>query len=283
MHRRNTQGLQAHADQKRIDTLEKAEAGIRTLLKARRPINFESVAEASGVSRTWLYRQPELRARIEHLRAQQAAQPGQATQKASAQSNSAMVRTVKAQNQKLQAQVQDLRQHLEVVHGRNLALQEQVDRLNRQIAMLQREGGQPGSPPITPSPSGAMPVEGADAIDAALQGLGIALNPTLRKTISASTPEGVLKAIAALQEAMDAGVVERPGGWLKRAIEQGWQPNGQTSAQSDLSDFDAFNRWFPEARTQGLVIASMRDDDGTIYVFTPDGQRVPFKDLYRQP
>jgi hypothetical protein len=60
------------------------------------------------------------------------------------------------------------------------------------------------------------------------------------------------------------------------ALTLGWQPNGHTSTQSDL---DAFNRWFPEARSQGLVIASMQDDDGIIYVFTPDGQRVPFKNL----
>jgi chromosome segregation ATPase len=225
MHRRNTKGLQAHADQKRADALEKAEAGIRALLKARRAINFESVAEAAGVSRTWLYRQPELRARIEHLRSQQAAKPSPAAQKASVQSNSAVVRTVKAQNQKLQAQVQELRQHLEVVHGRNLALQEEVDRLQRQIVALQaNQDVHQGQRPVSPSLQEAVPVEGAESIDAALQELGIDLNPTLRKTIAASAPDAVLSAIAALKEAISAGAVERPGGWLKRAIEQGWQP-----------------------------------------------------------
>jgi hypothetical protein len=191
-----------------------------------------------------------------------------------------MVRTVKAQNQTLQAQVQELRQHLEVVHGRNLALQEEVDRLQRQIVALKanqevHQRQRPASPPLP----GTAPLEGGEAIDAALQELGIDLNPTLRKTIAASTPHVVLNAVAALKEAISARAVERPGGWLKRAIEQGWQPNGHTSTQSDL---DAFNRWFPEARSQGLVIASMQDDDGIIYVFTPDGQRVPFKELYCQ-
>lgn len=50
---------------------DRAEAGIRSLLKSRSEINFRSVARAGGVSLDFLYNHPDLRRRIETLRSQQ--------------------------------------------------------------------------------------------------------------------------------------------------------------------------------------------------------------------
>lgn len=46
----------------------KAVRALRELDHAGTPVTFESLARAAGVSRSWLYTQPDLRAEIEQLR-----------------------------------------------------------------------------------------------------------------------------------------------------------------------------------------------------------------------
>jgi hypothetical protein len=49
-------------------TVARAEQALRELDAAGTPVSFQAVAQRAGVSRQWLYTQPELRARIEALR-----------------------------------------------------------------------------------------------------------------------------------------------------------------------------------------------------------------------
>lgn len=65
----NTMHLIQAAAARRADTLDAARAAIRHLEQACRPITFRGVAAEAGVSRSWLYRDPEMRAEIERLRA----------------------------------------------------------------------------------------------------------------------------------------------------------------------------------------------------------------------
>ncbi len=51
-------------------TLRRAEAALRTLARHGAPITMRGFAELAGVSRSWLYRQPQLREQIERLRQQ---------------------------------------------------------------------------------------------------------------------------------------------------------------------------------------------------------------------
>ena len=51
-------------------TLRRAEATLRTVVRHGTPITFRAFAEMAGVSRSWLYRQPQLREQIEQLRQQ---------------------------------------------------------------------------------------------------------------------------------------------------------------------------------------------------------------------
>jgi Family of unknown function (DUF6262) len=60
--------LRQAAAAKRDAAVARAETGIRTLTKTGQPITFRAVAAAGGVSVDFLYRHPELRARIERLR-----------------------------------------------------------------------------------------------------------------------------------------------------------------------------------------------------------------------
>jgi Family of unknown function (DUF6262) len=50
-------------------TVEQAERALRELDAEGAPVSFQAVAWRAGVSRQWLYTQPELRVRIEQPRA----------------------------------------------------------------------------------------------------------------------------------------------------------------------------------------------------------------------
>jgi hypothetical protein len=55
---------------------EQAAAALHRLDSAGRAVSFDAVAKEAGVSRSWLYTQPHLRAEIERLRRRQRPSPG---------------------------------------------------------------------------------------------------------------------------------------------------------------------------------------------------------------
>jgi hypothetical protein len=126
--------------------------------------------------------------------------------------------------------------------------------------------------------SSISPIVSAE-IQAALDKLGLKLNPTLAQTMQSVSCETVLTAIAALEQAMTTDNIERPGGWLKRAIEQSWEPNRPLYQNTPIRSAKAFSQWFNLAKSQGLVVASMKAEDGKIYVFDPQGVRHLFTEM----
>jgi len=69
--KRNTTGLVANANLRKEEKRKRVEEAITRLLRDHRAINFNSVAKAVGVSKTYLYMQPQIRDRIEALRQQE--------------------------------------------------------------------------------------------------------------------------------------------------------------------------------------------------------------------
>lgn len=67
----NTKGLKEFAKQKTQLTLEKVDKAIRELSLKGEKINFNSVSNLSGVSKTFLYNNKEVKERIEELREKQ--------------------------------------------------------------------------------------------------------------------------------------------------------------------------------------------------------------------
>jgi CHAT domain-containing protein len=67
----NTEALKLHAQEKTKIALEKADKAIRELSLKGERINFNSVANASGVSKAFLYGNDEVKERIELLRKQE--------------------------------------------------------------------------------------------------------------------------------------------------------------------------------------------------------------------
>jgi tRNA(Phe) wybutosine-synthesizing methylase Tyw3 len=69
--------LQKLHQQRKNATRDKADSAIMRLLKSDKAINFNSVAAESGLSKSTLYNNPDLRANIEKLKTQQAQLPTQ--------------------------------------------------------------------------------------------------------------------------------------------------------------------------------------------------------------
>jgi Family of unknown function (DUF6262) len=69
--KRNTTGLVTNAHQRKEEKRKRVEEAITRLLRDHHAINFNSVAKAAGVSKTYLYTQTLFRDRIEALRQQE--------------------------------------------------------------------------------------------------------------------------------------------------------------------------------------------------------------------
>ena len=124
-----TAALVAAAKAKSGKKTDDAEQAIRRLLKRGEPITFQAIQREAGVSRAFLYNHPDLRARIERLRAN--AQPSR-TETPPIDSENTLVQTLSLQITELKkrhrTEVQALRRALEQAHGENLELRRELDR-----------------------------------------------------------------------------------------------------------------------------------------------------------
>ncbi|MFF3848620.1 DUF6262 family protein [Streptomyces sp. NPDC002328] len=126
---KRTQTLAAAAKAKSQAKTDAAEKAIRTLVKRSEPITFQAVQREAGVSHAFLYNHPDLRGRIERLRAQARPAP---TPAAPADEQSTLVLALTSQITRLKKQhreeVQALRDALEQAHGENLDLRRELAR-----------------------------------------------------------------------------------------------------------------------------------------------------------
>jgi uncharacterized protein DUF6262 len=100
----NTAPIIAAARRRRELTRAKAIRALRELSHAGTPVTFEAVAREAGVSRSWLYAQPDIRAEIQQLRdatARTPARPVPSRQRASDTSLLARLETLLARNREL--------------------------------------------------------------------------------------------------------------------------------------------------------------------------------------
>ena len=71
---RNTSGMVAHAHRRKEEKRLRVDEAITRLIREGQTVNFNAVAIAAGVSKAYLYSQPDLRERIEALRQQETEQ-----------------------------------------------------------------------------------------------------------------------------------------------------------------------------------------------------------------
>lgn len=68
---RNTSGLASHAQKKAQETRQRVSDAIDRLLDEKKTVNFNTVALAASVTKAYLYRQADIRDRIDALRLHQ--------------------------------------------------------------------------------------------------------------------------------------------------------------------------------------------------------------------
>lgn len=138
---KRTQTLTAAAKAKSQAKTQAAEQAIRRLVKRGEPINFQAVQREAGVSHAFLYNHPDLRGRIERLRARARPVPAPAP---SADEQSTLALALTSQITRLKKQhrqeVQALRAALEQAHGENLDLRRELDRRGRDTPRPQERG-----------------------------------------------------------------------------------------------------------------------------------------------
>jgi predicted transcriptional regulator len=66
----NVDGLIRYAETKKKQTMEKVDLAIRKIVINKGNINFNSVSQTAGVSKAYLYKNTQIRERIEGLRSQ---------------------------------------------------------------------------------------------------------------------------------------------------------------------------------------------------------------------
>lgn len=220
--------------QRAAESLDKA---IQKLIKNNEPMSFANVAREASVSISYLYKYPEVKARVLELRnqQQQAEKPRQ-SQIASDASKTVISNELRERVKKLEAEITKLRKVNEGMAGRLYQLQDlqvMVERLTVENEELKIQvTGQMKIPEETGSLlTSAHNITSisqrhksviSNAIKAELVQLNIPLNSTLTKKIKAATEERVLAAITALKDQLTRAKVTNPGGWLATAIQDGW-------------------------------------------------------------
>jgi hypothetical protein len=208
--------------------------------------------------------------------------------RASDASKTAVNQTLKDRIRRLEAENRGLREHIEVLQGQVLELSV----LRREAAQLKtaneklrlERASQPSLTAIRSEPNKIVNLNSATTQTAILnedvrsqfEQLGVVLNSTLIRKIQSTTEDVLQDAIAALRERHLAGKVENPAGYLVDAIRQGWKPNQKGSEKAER---DAFKQWFDLAYSLNIVKASEKKSDGVQYVYTSDGEWVPFSEI----
>lgn len=97
----NSRHIIAAARQRRELTRAKAVQALRTLDAKGSPVTFEAVATAAGVSRSWLYAQPDIRAEIERLRSVSGRAPTTSVPARQRSSDASLLRRLEAANERI--------------------------------------------------------------------------------------------------------------------------------------------------------------------------------------
>jgi DNA repair exonuclease SbcCD ATPase subunit len=263
------------------DSLVRVYNAIERLQKIRAKVNFQTIAKEANVSVSYLYKYPELKRHIAELRSQQNSMPVTPVAKLNSSATGKIITKLRERIQQLEAENSELKRKNEALAGqvyRVHYLTEQVERQQDTIKRLEaclKETSQPTFPAKVIPLATKSNAKISDRVLVQLKAAGIQLNPTLIKAIKSAQEDTVLNAIEAYKEALITGNVGRPGGWLKRAIEEEWKPNGAVQAKSEL---DTFNEWFPLAKNRGLVFASQSTKE-SIMLYTDEGEWIAFADM----
>lgn len=111
-----TKQLKNLHSKRRALTQEKVDEAINRLIKAQKFINFNSVANESGITKATLYNNKEIRSRIEKLREQQSQVPTPSEVKRKMHDNNkdAIISSLKRKIKRLEEENKELREQVKV-------------------------------------------------------------------------------------------------------------------------------------------------------------------------
>jgi len=115
----NTGPLLRSIEQKKEKTFQKVDKAIKEMVKQRLKVNFNSVAEFSGVSKSFLYNYSDVRSRIETLRKQEEGlkTPRQVKREMTEQSKDVIIASLRKRTKSLEAENRELKERLKVDWG----------------------------------------------------------------------------------------------------------------------------------------------------------------------
>jgi small-conductance mechanosensitive channel len=282
---RNVEGLRQNAQRKRQESFDKVDRGIKEMIRTKQKINFKTVAAVCGVSKAFLYKESEIKGRIEHLRQQSTEAACIAPeQRPSESSKDALIKTLRERLKVLSEKVKELEHQNATVYGKivqmteieaeNRRLKTQNESLKQQIVNVELTQPTQDTVPDLKFVESTGKVSSItdkrailDQISQDLDSLGIKVNSTLAKVIRSASESVVLNAIAALKEAIASDRIERPGAWLKTAIENQWISNEalEKIPKTVSNSPHTFREWYDLAKAYGKITA-FEDCDGVMMV-----------------
>lgn len=219
--------LKQTQEQRKQDSQNKVYQAIERLQKLNAKINFHTVAREAQVSVSYLYKYPEIKQHIGELRSKQNSLPASPVAKPNSTSHGKVVTRLQERIKKVEAENKELKKKCEALAGqvyRVHHLESQVERLQEQNENLKiKLGEQEIAKKVTPiDQKRKAKFTVSTDIQSELDKLGISLNPTLTKTIKSASEEAVLAAIEAFKDQLTKQDIPNPGGWLNKAIKEGW-------------------------------------------------------------
>ncbi|NJL09236.1 MAG: hypothetical protein HC908_00395 [Calothrix sp. SM1_7_51] len=240
MTNRKIEALQNSASQKAKLSAERVDKALETMVKQGQIINFKSVAQSANVSTAYLYKQSDLRNRIEKLRDQQHLQPkAKQIPLASDSSKAVIIANLRESNKQLKAENEKLRQINESLTGELYKLQGANDlkerfrleneKLTQEVLQLKKELAYLESNfprkviSITKASSKAEDIP--EFIHHKLSVLNVKINLSLTKLIIASHEQEVIKALLAVEQYIQYHSVRNINGLVLQAIKEKWSPS----------------------------------------------------------
>jgi Family of unknown function (DUF6262) len=222
-------------EERKQQALEKVNQALEQMKESGTKINFQTVAKQANVSVSYLYKYPEIKTRVAEIRNQQSVMPRpRMAEPSSNQSHQKIVSRLKSRIKQLETELTETKKLNQGLAGRVYRVSElegMVERQRKHIEDLevrlsdcmknQQSVTVNNSDKVTPI-SKKKKSQISDEVKSELEALEIELNSTLTKTIKAATEQTVLDAIKALKDQLTKQDIPNAGGWLNKAISEGW-------------------------------------------------------------
>ena len=219
--------LRTTQKQRQEEARNRVYQAIERLQKLNAKINFHTISREAQVSVSYLYKYPEIKQHIAELRSKQNSIPVKPVAKPNSTSQGKIVTRLQEKIKKIEAENKELKRKCEALAGqvyRAHHLQAQIERLRAENEDLRTKlGEQEIAKKVTPIDQKRKSKSIiSDKVQSELDELGIELNTTLTKTIKAASESTILDAIEALKYQLTKQDIPNAGGWLNRAISEGW-------------------------------------------------------------